>query len=185
MIWCEECGARLVLENKSSDSEESENIFDIKNIIFNHEINLNNDFENPLYFSVPLRKIHKVVIRDLYKYGIKEDEKNIKNEEIINFINSNFDLLKNPKFYLKAKNPSDYYISDSDSEIFIDTPDRIIDFNIGLEINDYNVNKAYKLCHNFDLSHDGICVYLQCYESENKSEKEYENKLFQVTYWGD
>ncbi len=191
MLWCDNCGCRLVLDLKHNYDDNYDYNYNTENLLFNvseevkdifENIIIEDNIQNPLIFGIPLVKIHKVVNRDLYKYGVKESQ-SLSQKELIKFINSDFDLENNPKFYKKPKKKEDYYKPTSDSEdlgIFIDTPDRIIDFDVGLIIDDYNVDKVNEICPKLDLSHDGRCVYLQCYSNEGEN-----GELYQMTYWGD
>lgn len=51
-------------------------------------------------------------------------------------------------------------------------------YNMGIVIDTYDANEAIKACPGIDMSHDGCYIYLQCVDSAT-------GELYDFTYWGD
>jgi hypothetical protein len=117
--------------------------------------------------SVQCAKIKRISNRQLYEYKLTGDQ--ITEEEIRTFISDDDAIME--RLGIVARPCDKYGLSDD-----VDDDENL--YTLSLPVNSYDA-EAPEVDYpaNFDLAHDGICIYILC-EDEN-------GKEFRSCYWGD
>jgi len=166
MIWCEECGARAVLLDDRAEKIATKDLPEELQKLKTDELQA---------FKIPLAKVVKIVNRQFYDFKLPED-KELSVDEMIQMVELspgwNEDRSEEFKNFLNhrgiTERDDDFSFGEQGAE----------DYRLHLPVNSYDaMNPEQPYPKNFDCSHDGIYVYLQCLDVDGKP--------FDMTYWGD
>lgn len=191
MLWCDSCGARCVLDITINDIHQMlmcENPIVPKSIVHkqayikyvtatlmnDHQCcdNINNNRTEVCYYFVDLLHIKKVVNFDLDRFKPKESH-TPSQDDLFKLIESNYDSLIADKLGLEYVDENYIYDFIMDDE----KPLKYIQ-KMGIICNSYNSQRpSVKYPSNFELSHDGVYVYMECIKHNGDA--------IVVKYWGD